>query len=202
MYSYSLIKAKYYNWFKNSSIVWGVFFLVTVLFWTNYFQRKQLAGIAVIKYLLFFFIGWLLWTISEYLIHRFAFHFKSKKKVLKLVQFLLHGVHHSHPHNTLIIPLFFRAGILIKSYLLFSVLPAIIFAPVYSGYLSGMLSYLFIHWAIHKGYCKKLLSIQYKLHYWHHYKNQHSAYGVTLPLWDYFFGTLPPDDYSSRGSVH
>jgi hypothetical protein len=51
------------------------------------------------------FLGFFLWTLCEYLIHRFIFHFPEAKlpdiKLIRLVHFTIHGVHHTFPMDPL-----------------------------------------------------------------------------------------------------
>ena len=42
-------------------------------------------------------IGFFVWTISEYLLHRFVFHFAAKTERGQRIAFLFHGVHHAQP---------------------------------------------------------------------------------------------------------
>jgi sterol desaturase/sphingolipid hydroxylase (fatty acid hydroxylase superfamily) len=32
-----------------------------------------------------------------------------------------------------------------------------------------------------------------RYHLKHHYNDEHTAYGVSTPLWDYVFGTIPDE---------
>ena len=40
-----------------------------------------------------------LWTLLEYLIHRFSFHFTPRNQPLVVLAFLIHGVHHACPED-------------------------------------------------------------------------------------------------------
>ena len=41
----------------------------------------------------------LLWTLTEYLLHRFVFHYEPKSDWGKRLHFLMHGVHHDYPND-------------------------------------------------------------------------------------------------------
>ena len=44
----------------------------------------------------FLFLGGLgIWTVVEYLFHRFIFHYEPKSKPGKHLHFMMHGVHHA-----------------------------------------------------------------------------------------------------------
>ena len=44
--------------------------------------------------------GLFIWTITEYLLHRFIFHFHATSDFGKRISFMFHGVHHDYPNDT------------------------------------------------------------------------------------------------------
>src|SRR3954454_6687869 len=46
-------------------------------------------------------VGYLLWTLTEYWLHRIVFHFEPEGGVGARLHFLIHGVHHDHPNDPL-----------------------------------------------------------------------------------------------------
>ena len=44
-------------------------------------------------------IGIFVWTLTEYVLHRFAFHFPARSSVGKWLVFLFHGNHHHDPKD-------------------------------------------------------------------------------------------------------
>jgi sterol desaturase/sphingolipid hydroxylase (fatty acid hydroxylase superfamily) len=42
-------------------------------------------------------LGLFIWTLSEYLLHRFVFHFQPRQAWQERVIFLFHGIHHAQP---------------------------------------------------------------------------------------------------------
>jgi hypothetical protein len=42
-------------------------------------------------------VGLILWTLIEYGVHRFVFHFKPRNAWQERISFLFHGVHHAQP---------------------------------------------------------------------------------------------------------
>ena len=44
-----------------------------------------------------FLAGLFLWTLAEYTLHRFVFHFEPKSEQAKRIVFLFHGIHHAQP---------------------------------------------------------------------------------------------------------
>ena len=46
-----------------------------------------------------FFIGVLIWTLLEYIIHRHIFHYEPKTAWGRKLHFIVHGVHHDYPND-------------------------------------------------------------------------------------------------------
>src|SRR5687768_10502554 len=51
--------------------------------------------------------GLFLWTLAEYVLHRYLFHYLGPRLWQRRVHFILHGVHHDFPQDTgrLVMPL-------------------------------------------------------------------------------------------------
>src|SRR5216117_2614903 len=58
--------------------------------------QRQLPILAVVA---LFLLGNLLWTLLEYLIHRYVFHYEPKTRVGKRLHYVIHGVHHDYPND-------------------------------------------------------------------------------------------------------
>ena len=71
----------------------------------EYFGFRQID--KIINGVLFTLLGIFLWTLLEYIIHRFAFHYNPKTEVGKKLHFLVHGIHHDYPRDStrLVMPL-------------------------------------------------------------------------------------------------
>src|ERR1044071_1957828 len=59
-------------------------------------ERQQLPVLVVVG---FFLLGILLWTLLEYLIHRYIFHYERKTGLGKRLHYIIHGVHHDYPND-------------------------------------------------------------------------------------------------------
>ena len=69
------------------------------------------------------------------------------------------------------------------------------FALVFtSGFIIAYISYMNIHYNIHKTTPSKRFMFWWAHHNTHHYEQHDRAFGVSSPLWDYVFGTMPEDD--------
>lgn len=146
-----------------------------------------------------YFIGIASWTLIEYLMHRFVFHFINDMKIVQKFHKLVHGIHHEYPRDKerLFLPpipgLTIAAVLFGIWYLLFSITGngwlALFFFP---GLINGYLLYSFTHYSIHVFNPPKSIRYIWKHHSLHHYQFHDKAFGVSSPLWDYVFGTMPP----------
>ena len=141
------------------------------------------------------FIGGLLsFSLVEYLIHRFLFHFRAKNDRQKKLLYTMHGVHHEFPRDKdrLVMPpvvSILLAGLFLALFYFLFGKYAFIFFP---GFIAGYSTYLFIHYAVHAYKPpKNFLKYLWKHHSLHHYKDNDAAFAVSFPLWDIIFGTMP-----------
>jgi 4-hydroxysphinganine ceramide fatty acyl 2-hydroxylase len=153
------------------------------------FVQKGLSFLTVLG---FFVIGILTWTLLEYMIHRYVFHYEPKTRVGKLLHFIMHGVHHDYPNDAtrLVMPPIISVPLAVVFYVVF-ILTLGRFAPAaLAGFGFGYVCYDTIHYATHhfamnRGVWRWLK--QYHLR--HHYQDDQAGYGVSSPLWDYVFKT-------------
>jgi sterol desaturase/sphingolipid hydroxylase (fatty acid hydroxylase superfamily) len=84
--------------------------------------------------------GLLAWTLAEYLLHRFVFHFPARGPLGKRFVFLFHGNHHDDPRDKtrLVMPPAGGIPIMALLYLLFSVVvPAPWLHPFFAFFIAG-----------------------------------------------------------------
>src|SRR3954470_10460654 len=43
--------------------------------------------------------GYVVWTLTEYWLHRLVFHFEPDKGIGARLHWIIHGVHHDHPND-------------------------------------------------------------------------------------------------------
>jgi Sterol desaturase len=151
--------------------------------------HRHLSFVAVVA---LFLLGVLLWTLIEYLIHRYIFHYEPKTRWGKQLHFVIHGVHHDYPNDArrLVMP----PVISIPLAFFFSVLFFLIFgslAPaVFAGLVFGYVCYDMLHYATHHLAMKRGVWLWLKqYHLRHHFKDDEVGYGISSPLWDYVFRT-------------
>jgi 4-hydroxysphinganine ceramide fatty acyl 2-hydroxylase len=137
--------------------------------------------------------GLFVWTITEYLLHRFVFHFHTTSDFGKRITFMFHGVHHAYPNDTkrLVMPPSVSIPLAIGFFFLFkAILGGISVAPFYIGFIAGYLFYDISHYAIHHFNMHSRFWLAIKNHHMrHHYQNPELGFGVSTPLWDVILKT-------------
>ncbi len=139
-------------------------------------------------------VGLIVWTFTEYTVHRYLFHYPAKSKAGQYLVFLFHGIHHDQPDDAsrLVMPPVPAIILMGAFYGLFSLLvPALYFEAFMAFFVIGYLCYDYIHYATHHFPMKsKVGRYLRKFHLRHHHAKEESKYGVSNPLWDYVFGTV------------
>ncbi len=137
------------------------------------------------------------WTLFEYAMHRFIFHFNATSRAGKWLLFVMHGCHHADPQDrrrnmmtpavTLVIGGMFLAAFVA------SIGPAL-GAVAFAGFMTGYLAYDFTHYACHQLDLPWMKPLK-RRHLAHHFAGQEANFAVTLPLWDRLFRTplVKPD---------
>lgn len=151
-------------------------------------------GLSLSSILINFFAGLLIWTLFEYLAHRYIFHMDTTTKIREKIQYTFHGVHHEYPRDTqrVVMPPLPSLIIGIVIITIFRLVLGIPGFAVVAGFLAGYASYALIHYSIHTRIPpKNAMGKLWMHHSYHHYKNDAQAYGVSSPLWDYIFRTMP-----------
>src|SRR5947208_17082643 len=89
-----------------------------------------------------FLLGVLLWTLLEYLIHRYIFHYEPKSRLGKQLHYIIHGVHHDYPNDArrLVMPPSISIPLAVLFYLLF----LIFFCRLASGVFVGLVIYYLV----------------------------------------------------------
>jgi sterol desaturase/sphingolipid hydroxylase (fatty acid hydroxylase superfamily) len=171
----------------------ALFFLAqSVWHATGYADAAQAAGLV--------FVGWFIWTLVEYLLHRFFFHFHAKTERFKRLFFLTHGVHHAQPlcRTRLVMPPAMSIPLGIIFFGLFHLVSDVIagrpqwFAPAFAGFVIGYIVYDMMHYTLHHARAKNAYILMCRRqHMQHHAICPGMRFGVSSPVWDYVFGTMP-----------
>jgi sterol desaturase/sphingolipid hydroxylase (fatty acid hydroxylase superfamily) len=177
--------------------------IVPLVFWTPvvcYFlwqaAGEERLGIGAL--LLIALVAFATWSLVEYLAHRFLFHFNARNRVSRYLVFLFHGVHHVSPQDKtrLVMP---PAGGLLLMSLLWWVFSMIVPGDWLEGFMAffivGYLCYDYTHYAVHHFNPQSEVGRYLKRHHMqHHFRDSTRNFGVSSPVWDWFFRT----DISNR----
>ncbi len=142
-----------------------------------------LAGLALLA------IGAWLWTLGEYLMHRFAMHERRGKGLASRE----HLRHHAERDSVLESWWFAWAGVLAVGFALGSS-AARALGPVGAGlgigWVAGYGFYDWIHYRAHRRPVAHPYERWVRRHHFHHHFGHPMAnHGVTTPVWDLVFGT-------------
>ena len=151
-------------------------------------------GFEIPFMLLLFFSGLLFFTLIEYLMHRYLYHLPATTEGRRKISYTMHGVHHDYPKDNSRLAMPPVLSLLIAAFL-FTVYRAVLGDLVFrflAGFLVGYSAYLAIHFSIHvfrvpDNFMKTL----WHHHSIHHYREPDRAFGVSSPLWDLVFKTMP-----------
>lgn len=164
--------------------------LIAYLIWYSINNLR----LNVINLGLVFLGGVFFWTFMEYIFHRYLFHIQPTNKFKKNLQLKMHGIHHHYPgdKDRLVMPpiisIFLAAFFLGTFYLAVGNWAFALLA----GFIFGYLKYLFVHYITHVfKQPKNFLAILWTHHYAHHFQDPNVAFGVSSPLWDLIFFTMP-----------
>ncbi|KAJ3798932.1 oxidoreductase [Lentinula aff. detonsa] len=158
----------------------------------------NLSANSVLKTLICFFIGNIVWTLLEYIFHRFLFHvdyYLPDKPIFLLIHFLLHGVHHYVPMDRLRLvmpPPLFAMLEWPMTRLAYKIFPLPIANGIISGAFAFYVLYDCMHYALHHTQLPAYMKEMKKYHLAHHYKNFDLGFGVTSKVWDIVFNTYLP----------
>ena len=197
-----LFKSDFLEFFTHISpiTVIVIWLPVAVVFLWLAVSKGQAAGANLWYVPVAFLIGLFLWTPAEYLGHRFIFHFRPRSPRQEKIIFLFHGIHHAQPQckTRLVMPLPVSIPMAFLFYGIFYLVVGRLMGasswvyPLFSGFIIGYMAYDLIHYATHHFPMRSRYLRYLKRHHMrHHYKTPDQRYGVSSPLWDIVFSTLP-----------
>jgi sterol desaturase/sphingolipid hydroxylase (fatty acid hydroxylase superfamily) len=179
-------------------VVPALYVPVTLAFFAWGMLQGVSLGVAVAQ----FAVGWFVWTLMEYWLHRTVFHWIPAASWGEAFHFYLHGVHHKwfQDKYRLVMPPAASIGVavvVVSALWGLSQLLAGVFAPswmyaFFAGVAFGYMVYDCTHYYIHhfKPSSKAMLKLRA-----HHNKHHHNPkykdlkFGVSTTLWDHVFGT-------------
>lgn len=151
-------------------------------------------GFETPQMILLFFAGLFFFTFVEYIMHRYLYHIPATSERKQKISYTMHGVHHDYPKDKsrLAMPPVLS---LIVSTVLFIIYRVVLGDYVFgflAGFLIGYAGYLAVHYSVHAFKVpSNFLKVLWHHHSIHHYREPDRAFGVSSPLWDHIFRTMP-----------
>lgn len=151
----------------------------------------------------FLLLGLLIWTLFEYVLHRFIFHLRVKSKLGQWLIYLVHGNHHVAPgdsHRNIMPPI---VSVVIAGMVwgVFWLLLGPAGTVLFLGFAIGYVVYDSVHYACHQLPMRSPMLRQLRRHHIrHHYARQEGNFAVTAIFWDRVFGTDVPAKVSARSN--
>ncbi len=153
------------------------------------------AGVAAGPLAAWILLGYLAWTFTEYWLHRCIFHLSPAGGLGARLHWMMHGIHHDHPNDPL--RLVMPPGASLPLAAAFVGLFHLLLSPgaawaLGTGFLAGYLAYDMVHYAVHhrapRGPVGRRLR---ELHLRHHFQDDTTGFGVSVPWLDVLFRTAP-----------
>ena len=141
-----------------------------------------------------FLAGLFFFTLIEYVMHRYLYHIPATTPRKQKISYTMHGVHHDYPKDKSRLAMPPVLSLIIAT-VLFIIYRAVLGDYVFgflAGFLIGYAAYLAIHYSVHAFKVPdNFLKILWHHHSIHHYREPDRAFGVSSPLWDQIFRTMP-----------
>jgi sterol desaturase/sphingolipid hydroxylase (fatty acid hydroxylase superfamily) len=134
------------------------------------------------------------WTLTEYWLHRLVFHWEPDNAFGRRMHFIIHGIHHDHPNDKLrlVMPPSVSIPLAAVFFLAFLAVLGNAAYPAFGGFMLGYLFYDYTHYYVHHFVPKSKLGKKLReQHMRHHFQDHRFGYGVSSPVWDVVFRTLP-----------
>ncbi|MCS3725515.1 sterol desaturase family protein [Bradyrhizobium betae] len=121
-------------------------------------------------------LGFVLFTFTEYWVHRLPLH--------AWLYHDRHERHHTHPREYVVFPIYYSPAIFAAAYL---ALPHAVFV----GFTLGYLWFLVWHHLLHHVDLNRVPAFVRAYAVWHlaHHHDETCNFGITVPVWDFVFGT-------------
>jgi 4-hydroxysphinganine ceramide fatty acyl 2-hydroxylase len=187
-----LFKSRYLEMLTKTHplVIWGIYLPIIIYFLYHSYSKSQYSILSIFTV---FLAGMLFWTLFEYIMHRFVFHWVAESERARKIVYVLHGNHHHFPRDKERlfmppVPSLIIAAVILSLFYLMMRGYAFVFFP---GFMLGYLMYGSMHYAIHAWNPPfKWMKPLWRNHHLHHYKNDHRGFGVSTTIWDRVFGTM------------
>lgn len=193
--SVRMFKTDWLNFFSRVDYKVPLFLYVPMVL---FFLYLSITTISIFAMLALIALGVMVWTFTEYNLHRFVFHWVPPGALGRKVHFMFHGVHHDYPRDRkrLVMVPAVSLPLAVLFYFTFRFLFTKVFGietyvyPFFVGFALGYLFYDMTHYALHHVEFKSRFWRQLKQHHMlHHYRDAQHGFGVSTQFWDLVYHT-------------
>lgn len=155
------------------------------------------GNVSWLQILFLIIAGAFSWTLIEYGLHRFVFHYTPRSAFGRKFVYAAHLSHHENPRatNRLFSGLLISLPIATVYWLLTWIASGSLQTAtcLFTGLTAGYSCYEWLHYqAHHRRPRLRLFRYLRRYHLLHHYQSPSQRFGVTSPLLDVIFGTFRP----------
>lgn len=191
--SVDLFQTKWLNVLTRSHILVPISMVAAFSAWLLY-RSSIFTSFSVLETVGLFAAGLLFFTFAEYALHRNLYHLEPNSEWRKRFTYIVHGIHHDYPkdRSRIAMPPIGIIIYLVVFYALFVLLLGHYGYSILAGFAMGYCVYISIHYMVHAYRPpNNIFRTLWTNHAIHHYQDETVLFGVSSPLWDYVFGTLP-----------
>ncbi len=169
---------------REFALLWAV--LLPAIAFTAWMTARTWWAIPLV------FGGVVVWTATEYALHRYVFHFEPRSELLQKFVYIIHGNHHSHPNDPLRNLMPPVVSIPVAGLIWLALVAAI--GPqgswAFLGFMVGYVIYDLVHFACHQRPMKGRLANALKVHHMrHHHFKVDGNFAITGMIWDRLLST-------------
>lgn len=178
------------RWFSKAHPVMPIVWAGPLIAWGIWRGLERTGAGSTVALLL---AGVLAWTLLEYVLHRWIFHWRAGGPKGRMWSFMVHGYHHEFPDDRL--RLVAPPLMLVFFGVIVAVLYAAVFGPgrwpqLLAGTMIGYVAYDWTHYYTHHAHPRGGPGRWLKeYHLRHHFEDHDSRFGISSPLWDRLLGT-------------
>lgn len=169
------------TWFV---VIWAV--LIPLIVLTAWGTASPMAAAGLVL------AGLLVWSLFEYVAHRYLFHWQTRWLPAKQFVFVIHGNHHAQMRDHLrnLMPPIVSIPVSMTVWAIFVVLAGSAGTWLFLGFISGYLAYDFTHYACHQFPMRGPFGRMLKRHHMrHHFSDNEGNFAITAIFWDRVFGS-------------
>ena len=171
-----------------SPLVFGAIWSVALplVIWAGWGSADPLAAAGLI------FAGLVGWSLFEYAMHRYLFHWELDWRPVRWLVFLIHGNHHDSPNDEMRNLMPPAVSLPIAGLIWWGCVEAAGPAGtwLFLGFITGYVCYDVVHFACHQWPMRGRLALALKRHHMrHHYVDEDRNYAITAIFWDRVFST-------------